>query len=54
MPGSDIKLKVRADVLNVFGWENWGGYGMDWKTGAINSWDQYATRTFKLSFGLDW
>ncbi|MGN0858502.1 MAG: hypothetical protein ACI4NW_04865, partial [Stenotrophomonas sp.] len=52
--GSDVKLKVRADVLNVFDWQNWGGYGMNWETGAINSWDQYATRTFKLSFGLDW
>lgn len=52
--GTDLKLKVRADVLNVFNWTNWGGYGMNWNTGATNSWDQYYTRTFKLSFGLDW
>ncbi len=52
--GTDLKLKVRADVINVFNWTNWGGYGINWNTGVINSWDQYATRTFKLSFGLDW
>ena len=52
--GSDVKLKVRADVLNVFDWQNWGGYGINWRSGEINRWDQYATRTFKLSFGLDW
>jgi outer membrane receptor protein involved in Fe transport len=52
--GSDLKLKVRADIINVFNWDNWGGYGKDWGTGNINTWDQYATRTFKLSFGLDW
>ena len=52
--GTDLKLKVRADVINVFNWDNWGGYGKDWNTGNINAWDQFATRTFKLSFGLDW
>lgn len=52
--GTDLKLKVRADVLNAFNWTNWGGYGINWATGAVNSWDQYTTRTFKLSFGLDW
>jgi len=52
--GTDLKLKMRADVLNVFNWTNWGGYGINWDTGVINSWDQYATRTFKLSFSLDW
>ena len=52
--GTDLKLKMRADVLNVFNWTNWGGYGINWNTSEINRWDQYATRTFKLSFGLDW
>ena len=52
--GTDLKLKVRADVLNVFDWTNWGDYGKNWNTGAINSWSQLSTRTFKLSFGLDW
>ncbi len=52
--GTDLKLKVRADLLNAFNWTNWGGYGINWNTGVINSWDQYQTRTFKLSFGLDW
>ncbi|TDB26956.1 hypothetical protein ATCM_04445 [Stenotrophomonas sp. ATCM1_4] len=52
--GTDLKLKMRADLLNAFNWTNWGGYGINWDTGVINSWDQYQTRTFKLSFGLDW
>lgn len=52
--GTDLKLRVRADILNVFDWTNWGGYGKNWNTGVINSWSQYSTRTFKLSFGLDW
>ncbi|PZQ28747.1 MAG: hypothetical protein DI562_10255 [Stenotrophomonas acidaminiphila] len=52
--GTDLKLKVRADVLNVFDWVNWSGYGINWDTGNINTWDQFQTRTFKLSFGLDW
>lgn len=52
--GTDLKLKVRADVLNVFNWQNWKGYGKNWDTGVVNSWDQFQTRTFKVSFGLDW
>jgi len=52
--GTDLKLKVRADVLNVFNWTNWGGYGINWENDTISSWDQFQTRTFKLSFGLDW
>ena len=52
--GSDLKLKIRADLLNVFNWDNWGGYGMNWQTGAVNHWDQYTTRTLKLSVGMDW
>ena len=52
--GSDLRLKVRADVINVFDWDNWGGYGISWDSGAINRWDQYSTRSLKLSVGLDW
>lgn len=52
--GSDVKLRVRADVLNVFDWVNWGGYGINFDTGEISHWSQKQTRTFKLSFGLDW
>ena len=52
--GSDLKLRVRADILNVFDWVNWAGYGMNWTTGNINSWDQFQPRTFKLSLGFDW
>ena len=52
--GSNWKLRMRADVLNVFNWDNWASYGKDWNTGNINSWDQYPPRTFKLSLGFDW
>jgi outer membrane receptor protein involved in Fe transport len=52
--GTNWSFRVRADVLNVFNWENWANYGKDWNTGNINSWDQYPTRTFKLSLGFDW
>ena len=52
--GTDLKLKVRADILNVFNWTNWADYGKNWDTGELTSWNQYQTRTFKLSFGLDW
>ncbi|KRG65933.1 hypothetical protein ABB26_01555 [Stenotrophomonas humi] len=52
--GTDLKLKVRADILNAFNWTNWGGYGINWDTNVVSSWDQFQTRTFKLSFGLDW
>ena len=52
--GTSIKLKARADVLNVFNWTNWAYYGMNWSNGNITPDQQYYTRTFKLSFGLDW
>ena len=52
--GSPVKLKVRADVLNVFNWTNWAYYGMNWDNRTITPDQQYYTRTFKLSFGLDW
>ena len=60
--GTDLRLRVRADLLNVFDWRNWDGYD-DWygdpgvpnanfgrRSGSIIG----GTRTFKLSFGLDW
>lgn len=59
--GSDIKFRVRADVLNVFDWVNYAGYD-DWfgapgepnaNFGTPNS-QLLPTRTFKLSFGLSW
>jgi len=60
--GSDIRLRVRADLLNVFDWTNWDGYD-DWyggpgepnaNFGVHNDSIVGGTRTFKLSFGLDW
>ena len=61
--GSDIKLRVRADLLNAFNWRNWTDYD-DWR-GTPNNANanfgersgngiRWPTRTFKLSFGLDW
>ena len=62
--GSDLSLRVRADVLNVFNWRNWNQFeGWRGDPGeprnpdfAKRSGDEILlpTRTFKLSFGLDW
>ena len=52
--GTDLKLKIRADVLNVFNWTNWDTYAINWTNDNISRSNQYQTRTFKLSFGLDW
>ena len=61
--GTDLKLRVRADLLNVFDWRNWTNYNdnrgspgvanpnFGKRTGTGMLWP---TRTFKLSFGLDW
>ena len=60
--GSDLKLRIRADLLNVFDWRNWDGYD-DWYGGPNDPNPGFGnhqdgiiggTRTFKLSFGLDW
>ncbi len=61
--GTDLKLKVRADLINAFNWRNWTNYD-DWRgaPGVANpNFGQrnginvlWPTRTFKLSFGLDW
>lgn len=62
--GTDIKLRVRADMLNVFNWRNWNQFeGYRGAPGAAlnpnfrgRTGDEILlpTRTFKLSFGLDW
>jgi outer membrane receptor protein involved in Fe transport len=60
--GTALKLRVRADLLNVFDWTNWDGYD-DWYGGPNDPNVNFGrhqdgilggTRTFKLSFGLDW
>ena len=62
--GSDLGLKIRADVLNVFNWRNWNDYD-GWRGAAGEPRNPnfaqrngdnilMPTRTFKLSFGLDW
>ena len=57
-----VTLRVRADVLNVFNWDNYSGYE-DWMGGAgepmnpnfgVPNSIQLPTRTFKLSVGVDW
>jgi outer membrane receptor protein involved in Fe transport len=60
--GTDMKMNVRADVINVFNWVNYATYSTDTGTASdLNT--AYATpngllalpmRTFKLSFGLNW
>lgn len=62
--GTDIGFKVRADVLNVFNWRNWTDFDLFYgppggppnpRQGSRNgNGIQLPTRTFKLSFGLDW
>jgi outer membrane receptor protein involved in Fe transport len=62
--GTDLGFKIRADVLNVFNWRNWNQFE-GWRGAAgeprnpkfsKRSGDEILlpTRTFKLSFGLDW
>ena len=62
--GADIRFRVRADLLNAFNWRNYnqfegfrGGPGepLNPNFGQRNG-DEILlpTRTFKLSFGLDW
>ncbi|UHQ21617.1 TonB-dependent receptor [Lysobacter sp. 5GHs7-4] len=70
--GTDLKLRVRGDVLNVFNWRNWNnfdsGRGSGFNPANPNvparpnpnfgrrngdGIDQ-PTRTFKLTFGVDW
>ena len=61
--GTALKLRVRADMLNVFNWRNYTDYST-WRGFDHNPDPAYGsrngdgillpTRTFKLSFGLDW
>jgi len=62
--GTDISFKVRADLINAFNWRNWNQYS-DWRGGPGEAVPEsfgrrsgneilWPTRTFKLSFGLDW
>ncbi len=62
--GSDHKVWVRADVLNVFNWRNWTDYDT-WRGGPSPGFNSNfgnrsgdgivnPTRTFKLSVGFDW
>ncbi|RPD88615.1 TonB-dependent receptor [Luteimonas sp. 100069] len=61
-PSDDISFRVRADVLNVTDRRNWNAYDDWWGSdGVANAnWGthsdgiQLPTRTFKLSFGIDW
>ena len=65
--GTDLSFRVRADLINAFDWRNWtnfdGRYGLgpggrgpvNAQLGARNGIDvRVPTRTFKLSFGIDW
>jgi len=57
----DFNISLRADILNVFNWENPNSYenfrgdinGPNPNYGNITSWRQ-PTRTFKLSFNVGW
>jgi outer membrane receptor protein involved in Fe transport len=60
--GSNLRLRVRADLLNVFNWSNYSGYE-DWRGGANEPQNpkfgtptaiSLPTRTFKLSVGFSW
>ena len=60
--GTNIALRIRFDVLNVFDWTNYAGYE-DWRGGANEPQNPLwgtpnaialPTRTFKLGIGIDW
>ena len=60
--GGGLSFRVRADLLNVFNWSNYDGYE-DWRGGPGEPQNQawgtplsiaLPTRTFKLTFGIDW
>jgi hypothetical protein len=62
--GSDVSFKVRADLINAFNWRNWNQFdGNRGSQGGPPNPDLgerngneviLPTRTFKLSFGIDW
>src|SRR5690554_4961138 len=60
--GTDLRFRVRFDLLNVFDWQNWSSYD-DWWGGAGEpnpNFGQHGldvrlpTREFKLSFAFNW
>ncbi|MBE2292930.1 MAG: TonB-dependent receptor [Xanthomonadales bacterium] len=61
--GSSLSYMVRVDVLNVFDWRNWTDFD-DWRGSPgvanpkfglrSNNGIMWPTRTFKLSFGVNW
>ncbi len=60
--GGGISFRIRGDLLNVFNWSNYDGYE-DWRGGPGEpqnpAWGTplsiaLPTRTFKLTFGIDW
>ena len=60
---TNLKLRVRADLLNAFNWRNWTDFNTNrGAPGVANpTFGQrngngilWPTRTFKLSIGLDW
>ncbi|MHC9085431.1 TonB-dependent receptor [Luteimonas sp. RIT-PG2_3] len=61
--GTDLRLRVRGDIFNVFNWENYTDYET-WRGTPGNPNANYGIRNgvgtvwpprmFKISFGLDW
>ncbi|TMN18155.1 TonB-dependent receptor [Pseudoxanthomonas sp. X-1] len=56
--GTDIKMRIRGDVFNVFNWKNFTQYNTDYTSALLGTRNgtetQWPPRMFKLSFGLDW
>ena len=62
--GTDLNYKVRFDLINAFNWRNWTSFNTNFgpaggppnpTVGQRNGNSiLFPTRTFKLSFGLDW
>jgi hypothetical protein len=56
--GTDIKMRIRGDVFNVFNWTNFTQYNTDYTSALLGTRSgtdtQWPPRMFKLSFGLDW
>jgi hypothetical protein len=50
--GTSFRPYVRADIFNVFDWENWNDYNVDGQQVGLNI--RGPTRYFKLSLGFDW
>lgn len=50
--GTDLRVRIRGDVFNVFGWENWNDYAPNGQRVGLAI--RGPSRFFKLSLGLDW